>query len=72
MLSNGFLAHHRAETGEATDAELVFRVTKPQLLGLLGGAVDAESLDHNGDLEAFTRLGGVLVTYDRDFPIVTP
>lgn len=76
VLSNGFLAHHLAESGaasgKATDAELVFRVTKPQLLGLLGGGVDAESLDHTGDLAAFTRLGGVLVTYDRDFPIVTP
>ena len=52
-------------------ADLTLTLTKPQLLGLLGGGGLA-AIEHAGDPVALTRLLAVLDEPDPAFPIVTP
>jgi alkyl sulfatase BDS1-like metallo-beta-lactamase superfamily hydrolase len=69
-LSNGALiVEPDAAERDATDLE--FRLSKPQLLGLLAGGSPAE-LDHTGDLGVLKRLLGLLSEPDPDFHVVTP
>jgi len=68
-LSNGLLVHHRATRPAAADLSLT--LTKPQLLGLLGGA-GREGLTHEGDLGVIDQLLGVLDNPEPNFAIVTP
>ena len=47
-------------------------LTKPQLLGLLGGAIALDALATEGDLGVVQRLLSYLDPMSGDFPIVTP
>lgn len=53
------------------DVDLTVTLTKPQLLGLLGGQ-GLDELEHDGDLLVLQRLVGVLDTVDANFAMVTP
>ncbi|MET9213035.1 MULTISPECIES: alkyl/aryl-sulfatase [unclassified Nocardia] len=70
-LSNGTLIHFTDPTDADGEADLTLTLTKPQLLGLLGGQ-GLDGIDHTGDLQQLQALTSVLVTYDTEFPIVTP
>ncbi len=69
-LSNGALI---PTVNPKTDvkADLTLTLTKPQLLGLLGGG-GLDGIELAGDPAALTRLLGVLDEPDPAFPIVTP
>ncbi|HEU5126514.1 MAG TPA: alkyl sulfatase dimerization domain-containing protein [Glycomyces sp.] len=71
-LSNGVLVHWPSAGGEHAPAEVTFRLTKAELLGLVAGEASAEEIDHDGDPSALGRLLDVLDEPDLDFPIVTP
>ncbi|GAA3560192.1 alkyl/aryl-sulfatase [Streptomyces osmaniensis] len=68
-LSNGALIHH--PDPKDTRADLTLTLTKPQLLGLLGGR-GLDGIEHEGDVGVLTRLLGLLDEPDPDFAIVTP
>ncbi len=69
-LSNGALTH-RPLTQPDGAADLTLDLTKPELLGLLGGGA-TEPPGHTGDLGVLQRLLGVLDQPDLSFPVVTP
>jgi len=75
-LRNGALTHRRVEVASSDGP--VFGLTKEQLIGLLGGAVDLGSaiasgdIVVNGDAAVLTELVGYLAPVDPDFEIVTP
>ncbi len=76
-LSNGALIHHpnpSEGTGAADDqADLSLTLTKPQLLGLLGGTASGlDGIEHSGDPGVLQRLVGLLDRPDTNFAIVTP
>ena len=66
-LRNGVLVHRPAPTG---GADLVLRMTRAALPGLLMGNTDGVTLD--GDPTVLARLMAVLDAPDPDFAIVTP
>ena len=69
-LSNGALIPTVNPKTEAK-ADLTLALTKPQLLGLLGGG-GLDGIEHTGDPAVLGRLLAVLDTPDPAFPIVTP
>jgi alkyl sulfatase BDS1-like metallo-beta-lactamase superfamily hydrolase len=69
-LSNGALIP-TVNPKTSVKADLTLTLTKPQLLGLLGGGGLA-GIEHAGDPAALTRLLAVLDEPDPAFPIVTP
>ena len=66
-LRNGVLVHRAASTD---GVDLTIRTTRAGLPGLLGGNLDAMTLD--GDASVLSRLMAVLEAPDPDFAIVTP
>ncbi|MET8149624.1 alkyl/aryl-sulfatase [Actinoplanes sp. NPDC049668] len=68
-LSNGVLTHH--PTSRTKDADLVVTLTRPQLLGLLGGA-GADGIRFDGDPKVFAMIAGLTDEPDPGFTIVTP
>ncbi|WP_328474823.1 MBL fold metallo-hydrolase [Actinoplanes sp. NBC_00393] len=68
-LSNGVLSHH--PTSRLSDADLVITLTKPQLLGMLGGA-GSSGVRFDGDPKVFTMIAGLTDEPDPRFAIVTP
>jgi alkyl sulfatase BDS1-like metallo-beta-lactamase superfamily hydrolase len=68
-LSNGVLVHFPTQKEE--HADLVVNLTKPQLLGLLGGA-GPDGLDLQGDPSALTTIMSLLDAPDPAFAIVVP
>jgi alkyl sulfatase BDS1-like metallo-beta-lactamase superfamily hydrolase len=68
-LSNGVLVHF--PTQKVEPADLVVSLTKPQLLGLLGGA-GPDELDLQGDPSALTTIMSLLDAPDPAFAIVVP
>jgi alkyl sulfatase BDS1-like metallo-beta-lactamase superfamily hydrolase len=69
-LSNGALIP-TVNPKTSVKADLTLTLTKPQLLGLLGGGGLA-GIEHAGDPAALTRLLAGLDEPDPAFPIVTP
>lgn len=68
-LRNGVLIY--LENGEG-DVGLTLRLTKPRLLALLGGDVDSDGIESEGELALLSTLLGVLDPGDESFSIVTP
>ena len=68
-LSNGVLIHH--PTSRTKDADLVITLTKPQLLGLLGGA-GPNGIQFDGDPKVFAMIASLTDEPDTSFAIVTP
>ncbi|TCO17201.1 alkyl sulfatase BDS1-like metallo-beta-lactamase superfamily hydrolase [Kribbella steppae] len=68
-LSNGVLTHH--PTSRTKDADLVITLTKPQLLGMLGGA-GTNGVQFDGDPKTFAMIAGLADQPDPGFAIVTP
>ncbi len=66
-LRNGVLVHRAAPV---EGADLVLRLPRPALVGLLAGRLDGVAME--GDQAALGRLMGVLDAPDPDFAIVTP
>ena len=72
-LSNGALIHHPKPDPAPDEADLSLTLTKPQLLGLLGGTIaDLDGIEHRGDPAVLQRLAGLLDRPDTNFAIVTP
>lgn len=69
MISNGALIHYADPSDGAADVSLT--LTKPQLLGLLGGE-GLDGIESTGDVSVLPRLVGLLETADTNFKIVTP
>jgi alkyl sulfatase BDS1-like metallo-beta-lactamase superfamily hydrolase len=69
-LTNGVLIQDDDPKGSTAD--LTVTLTKPQLLGLLGGMVKLDSLTTEGDVAVVPRLLAYLDPPSGDFPIVTP
>jgi len=67
-LSNGVLIHHRTEREDPAD--LVVTLTKPQLLGLVGGAADG--IEFDGDQSVLQTVLSLTEEPDPNFAIVTP
>jgi alkyl sulfatase BDS1-like metallo-beta-lactamase superfamily hydrolase len=68
-LSNGVLIHH--PTRRTKDADLVITLTKPQLLGMLGGA-STNGIQFDGDPKIFAMIASLTDQPDTSFAIVTP
>ena len=68
-LSNGVLTHH--PTTRTKDADLVITLTKPELLGLLGGA-GTNGIQFDGDPKTFAMIVSLTDQPDPSFAIVTP
>jgi alkyl sulfatase BDS1-like metallo-beta-lactamase superfamily hydrolase len=68
-LSNGALTHH--PTTRTDPADLTVTLTRPQLLGMLGGA-GADGVQFDGDPKIFTTIAGLTDQPDPAFAIVTP
>jgi alkyl sulfatase BDS1-like metallo-beta-lactamase superfamily hydrolase len=68
-LSNGVLVHY--PTGRSDPADLVVKLTKPQLLGLLAGS-GTDTVTMDGDVTAITRIVELTDAPDPAFTIVTP
>ena len=68
-LSNGVLIHH--PTSRTKDADLTVTLTKPQLLGMLGGA-GTNGIQFDGDPKTFATIAGLTDHPDPNFAIVTP
>jgi alkyl sulfatase BDS1-like metallo-beta-lactamase superfamily hydrolase len=66
-LRNGVLVHRRAPVD---GADVVMRLPRAALVGLLGGQMDGVSIE--GDPTVLGRLMAVLEAPDPDFAIVTP
>ena len=69
-LINGVLIH--ADGPAPADVDLTVTLTKPQLLALLGGAIDLGQLATQGDRTALGRILSLLDPSAGSFPIVTP
>ena len=69
-LRNGVLTHRVVEDG-GEPADLTLTLEKPQMLGVILGAVP-EGVAMSGDPEVVGRLLGVIESPDNRFPIVTP
>jgi alkyl sulfatase BDS1-like metallo-beta-lactamase superfamily hydrolase len=69
-LTNGVLVQDEAPG--AAEADLTLTLTKPQLIGLLGGVVSLTELASDGDTTAVGRILAVLDEPVATFPIVTP
>jgi alkyl sulfatase BDS1-like metallo-beta-lactamase superfamily hydrolase len=69
-LSNGVLVQDLDPTDDLTP-DLTLTLTKPQLLGLLGGG-GLDGIDHSGDQETVGRLLSLIHAQAEDFAIVTP
>jgi alkyl sulfatase BDS1-like metallo-beta-lactamase superfamily hydrolase len=69
-LTNGVLIQD--ENPKGVGADLTVTLTKPQLLGLLGGAVQLDTLSTEGDLGVIARLLSYVDPVPGKFPIVTP
>lgn len=72
-LSNGALTYRSTPADQPLtgQADLTLTLSKPQLLGALGGQV-LEGVTVQGDPAVLARLVALLDTPDPDFPIVTP
>jgi alkyl sulfatase BDS1-like metallo-beta-lactamase superfamily hydrolase len=68
-LSNGALI--QTDNPTRGKADLALRLTKMQLLGLLGGG-GLDGIDHTGDVDVVQQLIGLLDAPDPSFAIVTP
>ena len=68
-LSNGVLNHQPTSRTQAAD--LVVTLTKPQLLGMLGGA-GVNGVQFDGDPKTFAMITGLTDEPDSTFAIVTP
>jgi alkyl sulfatase BDS1-like metallo-beta-lactamase superfamily hydrolase len=68
-LSNGVLTHH--PTTRTAPADLVVTLTRPQLLGLLGGA-GHDGVGFEGDPTIIATIAGLADAPDPGFAIVTP
>jgi alkyl sulfatase BDS1-like metallo-beta-lactamase superfamily hydrolase len=68
-LSHVVLSHH--PTSRTKDADLVITLTKPQLLGMLGGA-GPNGVQFDGDPKVFAMIAGLTDQPDPNFTIVTP
>jgi alkyl sulfatase BDS1-like metallo-beta-lactamase superfamily hydrolase len=66
-LHNGVLVHRVAP---ADEADLVLRLPRAALVGLLAGQTDGMTVE--GDTGVLQRLAAVLEAPDPDFAIVTP
>lgn len=67
---NGVLVY--LEAAPAGDVPLHLTLTKPRLIGLLGGDTSQEGLTVDGDIGVLSQLTGVLDPGDPDFDIVVP
>jgi alkyl sulfatase BDS1-like metallo-beta-lactamase superfamily hydrolase len=68
-LSNGALIHH--PTTRTDPADLTVTLTRPQLLGMLGGA-GTDGVQFDGDPKIFATIAGLTDQPDPAFAIVTP
>jgi alkyl sulfatase BDS1-like metallo-beta-lactamase superfamily hydrolase len=68
-LSNGVLIHY--PTTREQPADLTVRLTKPQLLGIVGGA-GMDGVDIDGDPRALQSIMESTDAPNPAFPIVTP
>jgi alkyl sulfatase BDS1-like metallo-beta-lactamase superfamily hydrolase len=68
-LTNGVLIQRDAPIG---DADLTVTLTKPQLIGLLGGALTLADVDTDGDVGVVQTFLDVLDPGRPGFPVVTP
>jgi len=69
-LTNGVLIQN--DNPKASAADLTVTLTKPQLLGLLAGAITLDDVATEGDTAVVQRLLSFLDPISNDFPIVTP
>lgn len=69
-LTNGVLVQQAVPDGGG--AALTVTLTKPQLLGLLGGALTLDDVQTAGDIGVVQRFLSVLDPLQPGFPIVTP
>ena len=69
-LTNGVLI--QVDNPKTSPVDLTVTLTKPQLLGLLGGAITLDDLATDGDKAVVQRLLSFLDPISSDFPIVTP
>jgi len=69
-LTNGVLIQN--DNPKVSAADLVVTLTKPQLLGLLGGAITLDDVVTEGDTAVVQRLLSFVDPSSTDFPIVTP
>jgi alkyl sulfatase BDS1-like metallo-beta-lactamase superfamily hydrolase len=69
-LRNGFLNY--VERPADSGAALHLTVSKPRLLGLVGGDLSPDGLDVSGDLGVLQQLLAVLEPGDPSFDIITP
>jgi alkyl sulfatase BDS1-like metallo-beta-lactamase superfamily hydrolase len=70
-LSNGVLIHEPDPPADRPVADLSLTLTKPQLLGLLGGA-GLDGIEVEGEPATITTLIGLIDDQSSDFAIVTP
>ncbi|MBW9210215.1 MBL fold metallo-hydrolase [Mumia sp. zg.B21] len=68
-LSNGALVHFPTTRGDAAD--LTLRLTRPQLLGLLGSGT-LDGIDVDGDTSVLTTIVGLTDEPDPRFAVVEP
>lgn len=76
LLSNGALTYRSTDTASGTEepgpaADLTLTLTKPELLGVLGGK-GLDGVHVEGDPQVLATLTGLLDTPDPDFALVTP
>jgi len=69
-LTNGVLI--QVDNPKTSGVDLAVTLTKPQLLGLLGGAITLDDVATEGDTAVVERLLSFLDPSSSDFPIVTP
>jgi len=69
-LTNGVLI--QVDNPKTSPVDLTVTLTKPQLLGLLGGAITLDDLATDGNKAVIQRLLSFLDPISSDFPIVTP
>ncbi len=69
-LSNGVLIHQDDPVQEA-DVALTVTLTKPPLIGLLGGQLSLDQVSSDGDVAVVAQLLAVLDPTDPNFAIVT-
>ncbi|MEP6561056.1 MAG: alkyl sulfatase dimerization domain-containing protein, partial [Nakamurella sp.] len=77
-LANGVLVHYALSGNDHPAPDATFTLTRPQLLGVIGGAVSlpdalkAGQVKVTGDPASFGRLAALLDSPDPNFAIVTP
>ena len=69
-LTNGVLI--QVDNPRTSPVDLTITLTKPQLLGLLGGAITLDDVATEGDKAVVQLLLSFLDPISSDFPIVTP